>query len=277
MIRRALLCAGVVAAMLSPATLAAPACAAEGPHAVLVVDTEQSGGQYRYCVALPDDRVTGIELIELAHAQHGLSYRLGYGGEAVCMLAGVGTEGDDCFAEYPDFWGYWRGDGSGGWTWSGSGGRSTIVEDGDVEGWSWGSGEDGSSHPQPPPTTFASVCGAREPVEEPGRDDEREQPKRDRERSGAAAPPPPTPEPTPSAPVESRERKDRKEDRNKKRPRSKPRARPSVATPSPLSSPIAAPEVPDPGDGPPAAGVAALGGALVLAAAGIFIRKRRDL
>ena len=103
MIRRALLCASVVAAVAAPVSMPAPACAVEGPHAVLVVDTEQAGGQYRYCVALPDSSVSGIELIELAHAQHGLDYRLGYGGEAVCMLTVVGTDGDDCFAKYPDF------------------------------------------------------------------------------------------------------------------------------------------------------------------------------
>lgn len=135
------------------------ACAAEGSSAVLVVDTEQVTGQHRFCVDLPDDSVTGIELIELASEQHGLQYRLGYGGNVVCQLAGVGYESDECLEDGPEFWGYWRGDGSGGWEWSSSGGNATTVEDGDVEGWSWGTGNDGSSHPAPPDTTFASVCG----------------------------------------------------------------------------------------------------------------------
>ena len=142
------------------------ACAAEGPSAVLVVDTEQPTGQHRFCVSLPDASVTGIELIELASAQHGLQYRLGYGGNVVCQLAGVGYESDECLNDGPEFWGYWRGDGSGGWDWSGSGGHATRVEDGDVEGWSWGTGNDGSSHPAPPETTFASVCGR--PAGKPG-------------------------------------------------------------------------------------------------------------
>lgn len=135
------------------------ACAAPGPSAALVVDTEGGGDAYRYCVSLPDPSVTGIELIELAHDQHGLDYRLGYGGNVVCMLAGVGYESDECLTEGDEFWGYWRGNGSGGWAWSSSGAHSTTVEDGDVEGWAWGTGNDGSSHPAPPPTTFASVCG----------------------------------------------------------------------------------------------------------------------
>jgi hypothetical protein len=132
------------------------ACADEGDRAVLVVDTGES--ELSYCVALPDDSVSGLDLIELAGEQHGLQYRFGYGGQAVCELAGVGADGDDCFGEYPDFWGYWRGNGSGGWTWSSTGAGSTEVEDGDVEGWSWGRGQDGSTHPSPPPTTFADVC-----------------------------------------------------------------------------------------------------------------------
>jgi hypothetical protein len=142
--------------------LAAPlsaACAAEGPSAVLVVDTEQVGGQHRFCVELPDGSVTGIELIELAGEQHGLQYRFGYGGNVVCQLAGIGYGSDECLKDGPEFWGYWRGDGSGGWDWSSGGGNATTVRDGDVEGWSWGTGNDGSSHPAPPATTFASVCG----------------------------------------------------------------------------------------------------------------------
>ena len=124
------------------------------------------------CVALPDPSVTGIELIELASEQHGLQYRLGYGGNVVCQLAGVGYGSDECLNDGPEFWGYWRGDGSGGWEWSSGGGNSTVVRDGDVEGWAWGAGTDGSSHPAPPETTFASVCGrpAGSP-EEPKSDD----------------------------------------------------------------------------------------------------------
>lgn len=160
---------------LFPVAAVAPAaCAAPGPSATLVVDTEQGGDAYRYCVALPDPSVTGIELIELANDQHGLDYRLGYGGNVVCMLAGVGYASDECLTEGDEFWGYWRGDGSGGWEWSGSGANSTSVEDGDVEGWAWGTGNDGSSHPAPPVTTFASVCGrASGEGDNAGEDDER--------------------------------------------------------------------------------------------------------
>ncbi|MGH2755604.1 MAG: hypothetical protein ACRDLB_14400 [Actinomycetota bacterium] len=148
-----------------PIGLYAPAaCAGTVPRAALVVDTGES--DFALCVELPDESVTGIELVKLAGEQHDLQYSLGYGGEAVCQLAGVGPEGDDCFASYPDFWGYWRGAEDGGWTWSPSGAGSTTVEDGDVEGWSWGSGQDGTSHPQPPIVTFSEICEVAAGAEE---------------------------------------------------------------------------------------------------------------
>jgi hypothetical protein len=151
----ALLLGALPVALYTPA-----ACAAETPHAALVVDTGES--EITLCVELPNDPVSGIELVKLAGEQHGLQYTLGYGGEAVCTLAGVGPEGDDCFADYPDFWGYWHGSDSGDWSWASTGAGTTTVEAGDIEGWSWGSGQDGTTHPPPPATTFDVVCAATE-------------------------------------------------------------------------------------------------------------------
>ena len=155
---RALAAAALLAAALVPALGAGTACAGEGGSAALVIDTGER--LVRLCVALPERAVSGIDLIELAADQHGLAYSLGYGGGAVCSLAGVGPTGSDCFADYPRFWGYWRGDGEGGWTWSDLGAGSTAVEAGDVEGWSWGEGNDGATHPQPPAVRFEQVCAA---------------------------------------------------------------------------------------------------------------------
>jgi hypothetical protein len=143
-----------------PVVAAPPAfCADEGPRAVLVVDRENGAAPLRMCVGLPDEEVSGIKLIKLANAQYGLQYRLGHGGAAVCQLANVpaGTPPNDCLRQGDPFWGYWRGDG-GGWQWSGSGAAATEVRDGDVDGWSFGMGNDGSSHPQPPSTRASDVC-----------------------------------------------------------------------------------------------------------------------
>jgi hypothetical protein len=151
---------------LAPMLVApAPACATSGESAALVVDT--GGRATRYCVAMDEARVNGIELIQLAAQQYGLDYRLGYGGAAVCRLDHVGIEGGECFTDSDAFWGYWRGTG-GGWSWSSTGAASTVVEPGDVEGWSWGTGRDGSTHPPPPPTSYASACGGPSPSPDPG-------------------------------------------------------------------------------------------------------------
>ena len=162
MLRRPVAAAVVVVAALIPVSLpavtgAAPACAAAtGPHAALVIDG--GAGVRSFCVALDATTVSGIHLIELAGAQDHLSYGFGSGGQAVCRLAGVGPQGDDCFADYPQYWGYWRGDGHGGWTWSSSGAASARVGDGALDGWVWGSGDSGASHPKPPPTAIDDVC-----------------------------------------------------------------------------------------------------------------------
>ena len=169
----------LVAGAATPVITASAVCAGTGDRAALVVDTGES--TIDYCVSLPDDSVSGLELIELANDQHGLQYRFGDGGQAVCMLANVGAEGDDCFGEYPDFWGFWRGDGNGGWTWSRVGAGSTLVRDGDIQGWSWGSGQDGSTHPQPPATRYTDVC---QPIAAPPKEAENnENPKQQTNRS----------------------------------------------------------------------------------------------
>lgn len=154
----------VVGGLLPVAGGAAPACAATENSAALVVDT--GGSATAYCVELPSGSTDGIDLIKLAAKQYGLSYNLGYGGQAVCALNGAGvTDSGDCFAQMPDYWGYWIGNGSGGWNWASVGAGSISVDPGDVQGWSWGSGKDGSSHPAPPNTDYGDVCKVKEPAD----------------------------------------------------------------------------------------------------------------
>jgi hypothetical protein len=278
--------AGIAALVAAAATVApvvaapTPACAQSAPRAVLVVDT---GSQVvRYCVALDDESVSGTDLIVLASRQYGLSYRFGYGGGAVCMLAGVGTSGDDCFEEYPDFWGYWRGDGSGGWTWSSTGAASTTVSNGDVEGWSWGSGNDGSTHPAPPPTGFDAVCPEpRKP--RPDRDDAKD--KKKPAESDTSAPSPST------SPAASAEEEEESDGRSTKPDGTRPASRRHVrrdsgrvaartgdvttyTQPAPASSPRPIAATPSSGSGPPPAGLAGVAAAVLLVAAGIAVRRR---
>ncbi|MGH2788097.1 MAG: hypothetical protein ACRDJV_09320 [Actinomycetota bacterium] len=279
-IRAGLVAVALTAAVLGPG-LAAPeaACAGGAPRAVLVVNT--GSDVVRYCVALGERSVSGTDLIVLASQQHGLSYRFGYGGGAVCMLAGVGTSGDDCFEDYPDFWGYWRGDGSGGWTWSSSGAASTTVTDGDVEGWSWGSGNDGSTHPQPPATRYGDVCAA---VERSQRDEGRAG-GRDVKESERDPQPAQTPSrseaPAPSsdaggAGTRGDRRKDPKDDREPRAPgRAIARAPRAGTPPGPGSgAPHPTAASPESDSGPPPAGLAAAAMTALLASAGVLVRVR---
>lgn len=266
--------------VLSVAAPAPAACAAEGPHAVLVVDTERSAGQHRYCVALDQNEVSGIRVIELAHDQHGLDYRLGYGGNAVCVLAGVGYESDECLKEGPAFWGYWRGDGSGGWQWSSTGANATVVEDGDVEGWSWGTGNDGSSHPQPPRTTFGSVCDEAEPTGQK----EREKKGSDSSSEPIAGGPETIAEGSAGIERESskgdaRKTKDRDSPRRKKKS-TKNRDRVAMnEPPSPIPEPsvTVASEPTADETGPPAAAWVVVGAAVFFVGGGVVFRRRRPM
>ncbi len=259
------------------------ACAGETRSAALVVDT--GDGVTALCVELPSDSVSGTELIQLAGQQHGLQYRIESG--AVCQLSGTGPTDGDCFGDYPDFWGYWRGDGSGGWIWSSAGAASTTVEPGDVEGWSWGSGNDGSSHRRPPTTRYASVCG--EPAAEPAPPDE---PKPEEDRGAAE-----TAEGSENDPGATTEDLNENDDSSatalaeeeKKKPRkdrkpaekddgsssgtgSEPVAAADEDTESPRASQLASED-----EGPPAVGLAGVGAALLLGGMGALVLRRRRL
>jgi hypothetical protein len=136
---------------------ATPAPAAEtGQRAALIVEVGQA--VRRLCVGLGRPAVSGKELVEAS----GLEQR--WDGGALCRLAGTGPAGGDCFAQYPRFWGYWIGDGRGGWTWSGAGAATSTVRDGSLEAWVWSAGPDESSHRRPPALTFADVCAASGPA-----------------------------------------------------------------------------------------------------------------
>jgi hypothetical protein len=150
--------AALLAVILVAVPLAgAPAwAAAPGRRAALIVEVGQT--VRRLCVGLARPSVSGKELVEAS----GLEQR--WNGGALCRLAGTGPAGGDCFAEYPRFWGYWIGDGRGGWTWSGAGAATRTVHDGSVEAWVWSEGADGSTHRRPPALGFADVCAADGPA-----------------------------------------------------------------------------------------------------------------
>ena len=188
--------AGALAPAVAPAT---SACAAEseGARAALVIDTGRGDEPHALCVDLEGkSEVTGTKLIELTGDQYDLQYQFGYGGRAVCQLANVPREtpSEDCFEDKDSnsdyFWGYWIGDGSGGWNTSPQGPASTVVEDGDVQGWSYGPGQNAQTHPKPrnradgSDYTFESICAPIEEPEEKGSDSPPEDKENDDNENG---------------------------------------------------------------------------------------------
>lgn len=260
---------------LAPADAAA--ATADGPRAALVVDVGPR--TTAYCVSLDGTTVSGAHLIELASEQFGLSYGLGFGGRAVCMLDGVGPSGGDCFGAYPDYWGYFHGTGDGGWIWASGSTADYRVDAGAVEGWAWGSGDDGSTHPAPPPATIDDVCDPALPASSPS----------------PVPSPSPRPAPSPSASgggsegagVAGSDPAMRSSPTSgtsaSPRPRRSagpvPPAGPSTAAAAPDSSPPgvvrAAAADPLPPGGPPFAGVVAIGVVALLGAGGWLMLRRR--
>jgi hypothetical protein len=234
----------------------APACAADGPHAGLVVDT--GARVMTLCVALDAASVTGLHLIELAHDQHGLDYRFGLGGAAVCRLAGTGVNVDDCFAAYPDYWGYWTSDGDGPWVWSSQGGLDVRVRTGDLQAWVWGEGDTGETHRAPASLTIDDICEPAEP--EPTA------------TPSAEPEPDPEPEPTTTAAAPTTPLTPKTATRTRTAEPS-PSETPTSTTSTPGPTLVAAAggaEPPDPGSGTPVGLLLGIGLVAVLAGGGVW-------
>jgi hypothetical protein len=137
------------------------AAAATQHHAAVVVDTGTS--VKKVCVAFPEDAISGEEALRRADAIDRLdpvfSDRYGSKGMAVCSLCGVGCgDPSDCFCDPARYWAYHRAaPGDAKYAFSSRGASSTVVRDGDVEGWKWGKGE------APELTTVGKVCNVDEP------------------------------------------------------------------------------------------------------------------
>lgn len=146
---------GLAALGSSSVTAPVPAGAADLNHAAVVIDT--GDGQVRkYCLAFPEEAISGAEALRRLDVDPVFS-SYGSKGEAVCSLCGVGCPAGDCFCN-AKYWSYHRaGPGGEAYTTSRVGASSTEVRDGDVEGWRWGSGQ------APPAATVGQVCDVPEP------------------------------------------------------------------------------------------------------------------
>ena len=139
-----------------------PSTSAGPQRATVVIDTG-TGPVWSACVSFSGS-ISGIEA--LARAQSVITdltpvYDLYAGeGRAVCRLRGVGTDPPDCLGKSVDYWSYFRNG-----VYAGGGAGTSIVHDGDVEGWRFGHGRAGpraatqgtQAVAAPPPTAPAVV------------------------------------------------------------------------------------------------------------------------
>lgn len=129
-----------------------PAAGAATSHAAVVVRHDDRHVE-RMCVAFDEPSISGLELLERAGVPF-LAERSAVG-SAICRIGDRGCKADDCFCEYPAFWGYWTRSADGDeWTFADVGAADRDVRDGDMDGWSWG--KDGK--PAPGEIDFGDVC-----------------------------------------------------------------------------------------------------------------------
>ena len=112
-----------------------------------------------HCVSFSEDQISGYEL--LVRAGLDVEVEADGMGAAVCQLDDTGCPSNDCFCQCSGgddcvYWSYWHQSG-GAWQYSAVGASAYQVEDGSVEGWSWGPGSPEQAIP-PPDLSFADVC-----------------------------------------------------------------------------------------------------------------------
>ena len=197
--------------LLAPIAVAA----VEEHHAAVIVDTGQT--VKKVCVSFAEDAITGAEALRRAGVDPVFA-SYGEKGEAVCAICGVGCAAGNCFCDRARFWAYHRAAPGGGYTYSRAGVSSTLVRDGDVEGWRWGSGA------APPYASVGQVCGVAEPAPRSG----------PAETTTTATPAPAGPSPGPAGPEPA------------------PPSGPPAAPPAPARPAVTQPPAPPEDDAPPA-------------------------
>jgi hypothetical protein len=140
---------------------ASVARAQSGDHRAGLVIRYADGSVQTQCVAFSEPSITGEELLQRSGLAVTLDYNAGLGG-AVCSINNQGCAYPikDCFCKCTgiqcEYWAYYHRTAAG-WQYASSGASSFLVNDGALEGWSWGAGNF-SSGVEPPLVAFNEVC-----------------------------------------------------------------------------------------------------------------------
>jgi hypothetical protein len=122
-----------------------------------IVVRNADGTTDEMCVLFDEPSISGLDLLNRSGTSH-VAERSAIG-SAICKIGdgGCNSPSEDCFCEYPRFWGYWiREPGEAKFAFASAGAADHEVRDGSVDGWSWG--KDGK--PAPPDVPFSDVCAA---------------------------------------------------------------------------------------------------------------------
>lgn len=145
--------------------------AQEGENRAALVIIDGDGAPDMQCVTFDEPEITGYELLRRSGKALGVVPMSA--GTAICQIDGVGCNvpQENCFCQCQGapcrYWSYWQ-QMQGAWQYSVLGGDNTIVRNGDVQGWVWGTGVIGQEADlQPPATTFDQICPAQAPTATP--------------------------------------------------------------------------------------------------------------
>lgn len=144
------------AAAIAAALLAAHPVHAAVHHAALVIQ-HTSGSLITRCVAFAEEQINGLQLVQRSGVEYE-AQSFGSIGSAMCQLDQEPlTVPPGCFGSGP-YWQYFHRQGSD-WQASVVGASSSVLHDGDADGWRYAAGANQS----PGNISFAAVCGAPPP------------------------------------------------------------------------------------------------------------------
>ena len=147
--------AAAAAALMAAVLSIRPAHAAIH-HAALVIQ-HASGSVITRCVAFAEGQITGLQLVERSGVQYD-AQNFGSIGSAMCQLdREPSTVPPGCFGSGP-YWQYFHRQG-GAWQTSAFGASSSLLHDGDMDGWHFAVG----ANQAPTNAAFSSVCAAPAP------------------------------------------------------------------------------------------------------------------
>jgi hypothetical protein len=102
------------------------------------------------CVNFKEESITGLELLKRSNVPIETATNPSQG-TAVCKVGEVGCSASNCFCNMPNYWSYWQL-AENGWAYASTGAEQTQVKDGEVDAWSWGSGD------PPVQISFQNIC-----------------------------------------------------------------------------------------------------------------------